>query len=186
MAAIQLRNCCAEDIEAIASIYCREVEQGVASFETEPPSIEELHKRWQALVQAGYPYLVAEIEGQIAGYSYAGPYRSRPAYSATVENSVYVHQRYKRQGVARALLEALIEECSARGFRQMIAVIGDSENWPSIKLHAQMGFDEIGTLRSVGWKHGRWLDSVLMQRPLGDGDTSPSLSPSQEGCATGK
>ena len=118
-------------------------------------------------------YLIAEEDGRLLGYSYAGPYRTRPAYRSTVENSVYVDEAAQGQGVGRALLSALIEAAAERGFRQMVAVIGDSANRASIRLHESCGFTHVGTLRSVGWKHGRWLDSVLMQRALGPGDSTP-------------
>src|SRR6185295_13179436 len=123
----------------------------------------------------GYPYLVAETNGAVAGYGYAGPYRTRPAYQWTVEDSVYIAPDAHRQGIGRALLERLITESVQRGFRQMIAVIGDSAHVGSIELHRALGFAMIGTLISVGFKHGRWLDSVLMQRALGPGDgTNPT------------
>ena len=176
---MKLRDCEPSDIPAIAAIYGREVESGTASFELTPPGEAEMLARRAALVAGGYPYLVAEIDGAVAGYAYAGPYRARPAYLSTLENSVYVDQRFRGRGVARRLLAALVEAGAARGFRQMIAVIGDCANTPSIRLHEAAGFAHIGTLRSVGWKHGRWLDTVLMQRPLGEGEDAPSsLAPS--------
>lgn len=166
------RPCHAVDIAAIQAIYAEEVRIGTASFELEPPTVEEMQARWQAITAAGYPYLVAEREGKVLGYAYAGAYRARPAYRATVENSVYIRPDCRGTGVGRALLAALIERSGEAGFRQMVAVIGDSANQGSIGLHRSLGFEMIGTLRAVGWKHGRWLDTVLMQRPLGPGDSS--------------
>ena len=129
-------------------------------------------KRRAGYLAAGYPYLVAEAAGRVLGYAYVSAYRPRPAYRFSVENSVYIDQEARRGGIGSALLPVLIERCAARGYRQMIAVIGDSANAASIGLHAKFGFREIGTIRSVGFKFGRWVDSVLMQRELGDGDGS--------------
>ncbi|HWK65199.1 MAG TPA: GNAT family N-acetyltransferase [Rhizobiaceae bacterium] len=163
------------DIAAITAIYGDAVRYGCASFELDPPDETEMAGRFEALIGSGFPYLVAEIAGRVAGYAYAGRYRSRPAYSATVENSIYVDPRRQGRGVGRALLAGLIAEAEARGFRQMVAVIGDSANLASIRLHESQGFAHVGTLRSVGWKHGRWLDTVLMQRRLGPGENVPNL-----------
>lgn len=160
-----------QDIAAIAAIYGHAVRHGCATFELEAPDEREMASRREALLAAGYSYVVAEIGGEIAGYAYASAYRPRPAYGGTVENSVYVKESFQRRGVGRALLERLIAEVEARGFRQMVAVIGDSANRPSVRLHESVGFQMVGTLRSVGWKHNRWLDTVLMQRALGHGDT---------------
>ena len=168
-----LRPAAGGDIAAITRIYADAVTHGTASFELEPPDEAEMARRHQALLAGGYPYLVAETAGAIAGYAYAGAYRARPAYRWCVEDSVYVAPDYHRRGIGRLLLARLVEECEQRGFRQMIAVIGDSAQTPSIALHAALGFDMIGTLRSVGFKHGRWLDTPLMQRALGPGDTAP-------------
>ena len=160
------------DVPALCEIYAAEVLQGTASFELTPPDLAEMAARRQAIVAAGLPYLVAELDGKIAGYAYAGPYRPRPAYLHTVENSVYTARWARRQGVGHALLGRLIPACEAIGKRQMVAVIGDTDNVGSIALHAAFGFTHVGTLRKVGFKHGRWLDVVLMQRPLGDGGDS--------------
>jgi L-amino acid N-acyltransferase YncA len=168
-----IRPCEAGDIAAITAIYRHAVATGTASFETEPPDAAEMTRRFTALMAGRHPYLVAERAGAIAGYAYAGPYRARPAYGATVENSVYVAPDQHRRGIGRALLAALIDAATLAGFRQMVAVIGDSANAASIGLHAALGFAPVGTLRAVGWKHGRWLDTVLMQRALGPGDTVP-------------
>jgi len=157
---------------AITAIYGDAVLYGVATFELEPPSVQEMSARRAAIVAGGYPYLVAEIGGEVVGYAYGSSYRPRPAYGGAIENSVYVREDCQGRGVGQALLQRLIDEAAARGFRQMIAVIGDSANVASIKLHERLGFVHIGTMRSVGWKHQRWLDTVLMQLPLGPGDAS--------------
>lgn len=170
---LRLRDCAAADLAAVTAIYADAVRNGRASFELEPPDLAEMTRRRDLLVGGGFPYLVAESAGAIVGYAYAGPYRSRPAYAGTVENSVYVTPGLQGRGVGRALLARLIDEAAARGFRQMVAVIGDSENSASIRLHERAGFRLVGVLRAVGFKHGVWLDTVLMQRPLGDGDRTP-------------
>ena len=160
------------DISAITRIYADAVEHGTASFELEPPSEAEMARRMQELTDNGFPYLAADVDGTLAGYAYAGPYRARPAYRFTVENSVYVAPEAQGRGVGRALLKALIEAAERSGYRQMIAVIGDSGQTASIALHAALGFAYVGTLPHVGFKFGRWLDTVLMQRSLGSGSTS--------------
>jgi phosphinothricin acetyltransferase len=163
-----------DDVRDITKIYAHAVEHGTASFETEPPSEAEMATRQKMLLQAGYPYIVADVGGVVAGYAYAGAYRPRLAYRHTVEDSVYVHPRVVRRGVGRMLLNELISQAIGRGFRQMVAVIGDSGQTASIELHRALGFEPAGTLKNIGFKHGRWLDSVLMQRALGDGaDTLP-------------
>jgi L-amino acid N-acyltransferase YncA len=162
------------DIPAITRIYSHAVTHGTASFELTPPDEAEMTRRMHELVPNGFPYLAAEVDGALAGYAYAALYRTRPAYRATVEDSVYVAPDRQGRGVGRALLSALIEAATARGFRQMIAVIGDSEQTASVALHAALGFAYVGTLPNVGFKFGRWLDTVLMQRALGDGSkTNP-------------
>ena len=170
---ITIRDSRADDIPAIAAIYGHAVSHGNASFELEPPDEAEMARRREAILAAGYPYIVAEIAGTVRGYSYASAYRTRPAYRFAVENSVYVAPDTLGQGIGRALLPALIERCTASGFRLMVAVIGDSANHPSIRLHAACGFTHAGLLPNIGWKHGRWLDSVLMTRALGPGATTP-------------
>jgi len=169
---LEIRPAHADDVAAITRIYAHAVRHGVASFELEPPDEAEIAKRLQAVLATGYPYLVAELDGQVVGYAYAGPYRSRPAYRWSVENSVYVDPDYNKRGLGRTLLLALITATEERGFRQMIAVIGGSDHVASIELHKQLGFEVIGTLRGVGMKHGAWRDSVLLQRPLGAGETT--------------
>jgi L-amino acid N-acyltransferase YncA len=167
---LAIRPAKTSDIPAITRIYAHAVERGTASFELTPPDEAEMARRMNDLVGNGYPYLVAEIGGVLHGYAYVGPYRPRPAYRLTVEDSVYIAPDSHRRGVGRALLAALIEVAEARSFRQMIAVIGDStKQASSIGLHAAAGFRHVGILESVGFKHGRWLDSVLMQRALGPG-----------------
>jgi L-amino acid N-acyltransferase YncA len=169
MTNISIRAAGPPDIPAITRIYAHAVRHGTASFELEPPGEPEMVRRQGALLNGGFPYLVAEFAGAIAGYAYAGPYRARPAYRFSVEDSVYVAPEAYRRGIGRALLDRLIVESETRGFRQMIAVIGDSAQLPSIELHRRAGFRLIGNIESVGFKFGRWLDSVLMQRPLGPG-----------------
>ncbi|HMR30878.1 MAG TPA: N-acetyltransferase family protein [Geminicoccaceae bacterium] len=161
-----IRDVATADLPAIQAIYEREVLTRTATFELEPPDLAELERRVEAVRAAGMPWLVAEIDGAVAGYAYAGPYRARPAYRLTVENSVYVDDAFLRRGVARALMDEVIRLCAEAGLREMVAVIGDSANAASIGLHAALGFRLIGTLTGVGYKHGRWLDTVIMQRPL--------------------
>jgi phosphinothricin acetyltransferase len=170
---LSIRPASLSDIPAIARIYRDAVVQGTATFELAPPSEAEMAARMAHIIDGGYPYLAADLDDACAGYAYAGAYRLRPAYRFTVENSVYVAPAAQRRGVGRALLDALIERCGKGGFRQMVAVIGDSRNQAaSISLHKAAGFDVAGRLEHVGFKHGRWLDSLLMQRALGDGGNS--------------
>lgn len=173
-----LRDAAPGDFEAIAAIYAHAVRHGTASFETDPPDVAELVRRWRAVRAAGGPYLVSEEDGAILGYCYAGPYRPRPAYSSTLEDSVYIAPGQGGKGVGTALLARAIEAAEAAGFRQMVAVIGDTGNHASRRLHERLGFVHTGTLRNVGFKHGRWLDTVIMQRRLGPGaDAPPRLTP---------
>lgn len=166
------------DIPAVHRIYSHAVLTGIASWEFVPPTLDEMHSRIDVITQAGYPYLVAELDGEIAGYAYASSYRGRPGYRFTVENSVYVNAAHHRLGIGRALLLELIDRCSDLGFRQMIAVIG-SERGPagpsaSVALHRSLGFEQVAHLPGIGFKFDRWLDSVVMQRTLGDGcDSQP-------------
>lgn len=166
-----LRASTPSDIPELTAIYAHAVLHGTASFELSAPDAEEMGRRQQSLVSQGYPYIVAASGSEVLGYAYAGPYRPRPAYGNTVENSVYVRPDAQRRGVGLALLRALVRESELRGFRQMIAVIGDSGNRASIRLHECVGFTHVGTLQAVGWKHGKWLDVVVMQRALGPGAT---------------
>jgi L-amino acid N-acyltransferase YncA len=168
-----IRAAIAGDIPSIAAIYAHHVAHGTASFELAAPGMDEMRARFDAIVEAGYPYLVADgVPEGIVGFAYAGPYRSRPAYRHTVENSVYVKAGEGGRGIGGALLGVLVEACESRGFRQMIAIIGGADNGASIALHAACGFVEAGRLRAVGRKFDHWLDTVLMQRALGDGDSS--------------
>ena len=160
------------DIAAITGIYADAVLYGTASFEIETPDEAEMLHRQTALLDNGYPYFAAEIGGVVAGYAYAGPYRARPAYDWSVEDSIYIAPDLQRKGIGALLLRALIAASEQRGYRQMIAVIGDSAQIASIAVHERAGFNHIGTLRSVGFKHGKWLDTVMMQRALGEGDNT--------------
>jgi L-amino acid N-acyltransferase YncA len=169
MSSLEIRPATAADLPSITEIYAHEVRVGTATFELIPPDLAEMTRRFQALMDGGFPYLTAVLDGDVAGYAYASSYRPRPAYRFTVENSVYLRPSIHRRGIGRQLLERLIAECEARGFRQMIAVIGDSANAASVGVHARCGFKMIGTHPNVGLKFGRWLDTVMMQRELGDG-----------------
>ena len=172
MNAISIRSAELSDIAAITRIYAYAVNHGTASFELEPPDEAEMTRRYVELYGGRFPYVVAEVNGTVAGYAYAGPYRARPAYRFTVEDSIYIDPAMQRRGVGRALLERLLVEAEAEGFRQMLAVIGDSNQAPSIELHKALGFRMVGTFEAVGYKFGRWLDSVLMQKALGKGATT--------------
>ena len=158
------------DIPAITAIYRPAVLTGTASFELEPPDDAEMQRRMQTVMDAGFPYLVAERDGKLLGYGYLGAYRPRAAYRWSVENSIYVAPDAQRGGTGRLLLQALIDEATRRGVRQIVAVIGDSQSHSSIGLHTALGFSHSGVVRSVGFKHGRWLDQVIMQRMIGAGD----------------
>jgi L-amino acid N-acyltransferase YncA len=173
MADVLLRAAKPGDISEITRIYAHAVRHGTASFELDAPDITEMSGRYQAMVATGYPYLVAQRAGELLGFAYAGPYRMRPAYKWTVEDSVYVAPQLQRHGVGSALLRRLIELSESKGYRQMIAVIGDSANAGSIELHRALGFHMVGTLANTGFKFGRWLDTVLMQRSLGPGAAAP-------------
>jgi L-amino acid N-acyltransferase YncA len=161
------------DLAAVQLIYARHVLRGVASFEEVPPSGPELARRRDQVLARGLPYLVAEAGGVVVGYSYAAPYRHRSAYRHTVEDSVYVAHGWERRGIGRALLAALIARCELGPWRQMLAVIGGGRDQPSVPLHAGFGFERVGTLRAVGFKFGRWVDTVLMQRALGPEGAAP-------------
>ena len=168
-----MRPATPDDLPAVQAIYAHHVRRGLASFEEEPPATDEMRRRHGDVTGKGLPWLVADFGGVVAGYGYCAPYRTRSAYRYSVEDSVYVREDYHGRGVGAALLHALIERCTALGYRQLVAVIGDSAHAASINLHASCGFVRVGTLRSVGYKLGRWVDSVLMQRPLGEGDGTP-------------
>ena len=162
-----VRDASAEDLDAIVAIYGQHVEHGLASFEESPPDVTEIERRWKAAAEAGMPYLVAELEGTVIGFAYGSKYRPRPAYRHTVEDSVYVAPEMVGRGAGGALLAVLIERCAEAGYKQMVAVIGDSANDASINLHARLGFRRVGVLHDIGFKHQRWVDTVLMQRALG-------------------
>jgi phosphinothricin acetyltransferase len=169
---VLVRDAAESDMPAIQSLYAHHVLHGIATFEEVPPLVAEMAERRASVLKAGLPYLAAESDGQLVGYAYATAYRPRPAYRFTVEDSVYVAHGLDGRGIGSALLRALIERCERGAWRQMLAVIGNSGNAGSIALHRRLGFEPIGTLRSVGFKHGRWVDTVLMQRALGSGDRS--------------
>jgi L-amino acid N-acyltransferase YncA len=163
------------DCAAIAAIYGHAVVHGTASWEHDPPELAEMIRRREALVSAGYPYLVAEANGQVMGYAYAGAYRPRPAYAATVEDSVYLAPAAQRRGIGTKLLATLIADCTALGYRQMICIIGDGQGGSagSLALHESLGFALVGIARDIGYKHGRWLDQMILQKSLGAGAASP-------------
>ncbi|HLH97700.1 MAG TPA: GNAT family N-acetyltransferase [Xanthobacteraceae bacterium] len=167
MPATSIRPADPDDLAAITRIYADAVRLGTASFEIEPPDLAEMGRRFAQLREGGFPYLVAEGAGEVVGYAYAGPYRTRPAYRFTVEDSIYIAPDHQRRGIGRALLDTLISQAQARGFSQMIAVIGDSDQPASIGLHTAAGFRMVGTFEAIGFKFDRWLDTVLMQRALG-------------------
>ena len=172
MTDVTIRAATPADIPGITRIYAHAVMHGTATFELEPPDEAEMARRMTALLEGGFPYLAAEIGGALAGYAYANHYRTRPAYRFTVEDSIYIDPDMQGRGLGRALLDRLLIEAEARSFRQMIAVIGDSAQTPSIALHEAAGFRLVGTFEAVGFKFGRWLDSVLMQKQLGEGGAS--------------
>ena len=165
---MRLRPATPEDVPAIQAIYAHHVLTGLGTFEEIPPTEGEMASRIAAVVERGLPWLVAE-SGEVLGYAYAGPFRTRAAYRFTVEDSVYVGQTARGRGVGKALLAALIADCEAMGLRQMVGVIGDSGNAASIALHRSLGFEITATAPAVGWKFERWVDVVWMQRALGPG-----------------
>lgn len=173
---VTVRDATEADVAAIHEIYAHHVRVGTASFEEVPPTTDEIAARRAAAVRAGLPYLAAELDGAVVGYAYATRYRPRPAYRYTLEDSVYVAPGLHRRGIGGALLGALIARCEAGPWRQMVAVIGDSGNADSIGLHARFGFRQVGTLHDVGFKLGRWLDTVVMQRALGAGADLPPVA----------
>jgi phosphinothricin acetyltransferase len=167
---LRIRDVTATDVAAVTDIYAHHVRHGTGTFELVPPAITEMASRITAVIEAQLPFLVAEYDdGAIVGFAYAGPYRPRPAYQRTVEDSIYLSPDAFGRGVGTQLLNALLHRCEAWGARQVIAVIGDSANVASVRLHEKCGFAVVGTFRAVGWKHNRWLDTVLMQRSLGLG-----------------
>jgi L-amino acid N-acyltransferase YncA len=178
---ILVRDATAADMPAIQAIYAHHVLHGLATFEEVPPSVAEMVERRAAVLRAGLPYLAAEIDSEVVGYAYATAYRPRPAYRFTVEDSIYIAHGLGGRGIGGALLGALINRCELGPWRQMLAVIGNSGNAGSIALHRRLGFQPLGTLHAVGFKLGRWVDTVLMQRPLGDGDRSAPVRPANAG-----
>ena len=169
MSSPEIRPADEADLPSITAIYEQAVRFGTATFELVPPDLAEMTRRYRVLVDGGFPYFVATVDGHAVGFAYAGAYRPRPAYRFTVENSIYLRPSIHRRGIGLQLLQRLILECEARGYRQMIAVIGDSANAGSIGVHTKTGFTLIGTHPNVGFKFGRWLDTVMMQRSLGEG-----------------
>jgi L-amino acid N-acyltransferase YncA len=169
MSAPEIRPAAEADLPFVTQIYEHAVRYGTATFELVAPDLAEMTRRFHALMQGGYPYFVAVLDGRVIGYAYAGAYRPRPAYRFTVENSIYLDPAVHRRGIGLHLMQRLIAECEQRGYRQMIAVIGDSANAGSIGVHTKTGFKMIGTHPNVGLKFGRWLDTVMMQLALGDG-----------------
>ena len=167
---MKLRDAAASDMAAITAIYAHHVEHGTGTFEEQAPDAAEMAARVGKVQAAGCAWLVTELEGQITGFGYYAPYRDRSAYRFTVEDSIYVRDDVRGQGVGKALVAALLDHAARRGHRQMIAVIGDSENVGSIGLHLSLGFRQVGVMRAVGMKFGRWVDVVTMQRPLGEAD----------------
>lgn len=165
-----LREAIEGDFESIQKIYGYYIRNGYSTFELSEPTINQMVARWKYILGQGHPYLVSEDGGVIFGYAYASTFRFRSGYNYTLENSVYVSPQFLNQGIGYKLLESLLERCTELGFRQMVAVIGDSNNEPSFRLHRKCGFERVGLLPSTGFKHGRWVDTVLMQRPLGLGD----------------
>jgi len=161
------------NVPEIAAIYRYHVLYGLASFEEIPPDPDELASRRRDILNHGLPYLVAERSGRVLGYCYAGLYRTRSAYRFTLEDSIYIDKAEVGRGLGRALLATVLDRCAELGYRQMVAVIGGSDTWPSIRLHAALGFTRIGVLPAVGFKFGNWVDIVLMQRALGPGETAP-------------
>ncbi|SMH61919.1 phosphinothricin acetyltransferase [Azospirillum lipoferum] len=170
--AARVRASVEEDVPAMLDIYTHHIQHGLGPFDVEPPHPEELKRRRKAMLKRRLPHLVAELGGVVVGYAYAAPFRKRPAYRYTVEHSIYVHKDHLGRGIGRLLLPALIDACTRAGCRQMIAVV-DSANQPSLRLHDSFGFQQAGILRAVGFKFGRWTDSVFLQRPLGAADREP-------------
>jgi len=165
---VSIRDSESSDMPSVQAIYAEQVLHGNASFEEEPPSIEAMETRRQGILALKFPYVVAECNHTVVGYAYVGQYRTRSAYRFTVEDTVYVHQHHRGQGIGKLLLLHLIERCTAAGFREMIGIAGDSANVGSVRLHQACGFRVVGTLEGVGFKHQQWLDTVIMQRALID------------------
>jgi L-amino acid N-acyltransferase YncA len=169
---IEVRPSTEADVPAMIAIYCHHVQHGLGDVETEPLHADDVKRRRKNMLKRRLPHLVAELDGTVVGYAYAVPFRKRPAYRYTVKHSIYVHQDHLHAGVGRRLLPALIEACAAEGYRQMIAYI-DGANRPSMQLHEAHGFRQVGLLPDVGFKFGRWTDTIMMQRALGPGSAEP-------------
>ena len=170
---MEVRAAAQGDLAAIQAIYAHHVLRGLATFEEVPPDVAEMRRRHEEASERGLPYLAAVQRGEVLGYGYCAPYRARSAYRYALEDSIYIKDGHLGKGIGTLLLTELLRICEGLGYRQVIAVIGDSANAGSVALHARLGFLRVGTLRSTGYKFGRWVDSVLMQRPLGPGDGSP-------------
>jgi phosphinothricin acetyltransferase len=173
---VVIRPAAPEDLSAITDIYAHHVVSGTGTFDEVAPTLDEITDRYRALTESGWPYLVAESEGETVGFCYAGPFRFRTAYRFTVEDSVYVHPAMVGRGIGKSLLTGLIDSAAALGFRRMISVIGNGTNPASIGLHRSCGFVESGRLKNVGYKHDQWLDVLLMQRDLGTDVLAPPLA----------
>lgn len=167
---VHIREATESDVAPITALYADEVRERVATYEYDVPDEVEMLRRMRDIIAAGYPYIVAEADGEFAGYAYASSYRSRIGYRWTVEDTVYIEPRFQGRGIGKQLLQSLIDACQARGYRQMIAVIGEPANGASVALHEKLGFRTVGIFQGLGRKHGRWLDTVQMQRALGSGD----------------
>ena len=168
-----IRDVNVQDAGGIRDIYGHYVLNGLSSFELLPPDEDEIRKWIKRIKERGHPFLAAETDGGISGYAYASTYRHRAAYDHTLENSIYVSPDYLRRGIGLRLLSDLVQVCDQLGIRQLIAVIGDSGNHASINLHVRCGFNQVGLLPSTGYKHDRWVDTVLMQREIGEGNSKP-------------
>ncbi|MGO4447956.1 N-acetyltransferase family protein [Phyllobacterium sp. TAF24] len=179
MTSLHIRPAQPSDLPAITAIYRDAVLYGTATYEIEPPDLTEMTRRFHTITSDGFPYCVAEINGVVAGYAYASYFRTRPAYWWSVEDSIYIAPEAKGKGIGKALLQRLIVDCTALGFRQFIAVIGDGhDSSASVRLHASCGFKHSGIIKGSGFKHGRWLDTVLMQLDMNGGtDTLPGTAP---------
>jgi L-amino acid N-acyltransferase YncA len=173
---VEVRPAAADDAAALAAIYADDVLHGVASYEWEPPTAAAMAERMAAGHAAGYPWLVATLGGDVAGYAHASAYRTRPGYRWTVEDSVYVAARFRGRGIGARLLDALVRRCTDLGYRQMVAVIGDESNEGSIELHRRAGFSIAARFPGIGRKHGRWLTNVQMLRALGEGSATPPFA----------
>jgi L-amino acid N-acyltransferase YncA len=174
---VKIRTAEAGDAPALANIYGHHVAHGFGTFETDPPTADDMAGRVAAVLALGLPYLVAETDGAVAGFAYGAPFRPRASYRYTVEDSVYIGPDRLGQGIGKRLLGAVIEACQGLSLRQMVAMIGDSENARSIGLHRAMGFTPVGVFRAIGFKHGRWVDVAMMQRSLDAGADAPPDAP---------